>query len=105
MSKKFKSNPNRAHHTDPYAVMSAEQRFELLQTAKDGVFKIITFNKYRWGYENWVTMTSAMALGDYKAIHNIISGFRSSQSKKSALALIEEIECIKKSIKAYERGV
>lgn len=104
MSKKSNSNRayNRMQHHNPYVNMSNEQRYELLEDAKDGVFRIITRNKYRWGYENWVKMTTAIAMGEYATIHNIVSAFRQSQSKKSVMALVEEIELINKSM-IYER--
>lgn len=85
MSKKKK---NRKHNR----ILSPEQRYDLLNEAKDGIFNVITFNKYRWGYENWVKMTTAITMGDYNSIRSIVSGFRDTQSKRTVLELLDDIE-------------
>lgn len=86
MSKKSKKH--RKHNR----IISTEQRYDLLNEAKDGIFSVITFNKYRWGYENWVKMTTAITMSDYKTIRNIVSGFRDTQSKRTVLELLDDIE-------------
>lgn len=86
MSKKSKKH--RKHNR----ILSPEQRFDLLNEAKDGIFSVITFNKYRWGYENWVKMTTAITMGDYNTIRTIVSDFRDTQSKRTVLELLDDIE-------------
>jgi hypothetical protein len=90
MSKKSKKHrKNQRKHN---RILSPEQRFDLLNEAKDGIFSVITFNKYRWGYENWVKMTTAITLSDYHTIRTIVSGFRDTQSKRTVLELLDDIE-------------
>lgn len=71
---------------------TVEQRYHLIQVAKDGIFSIITFNKYRWGYENWCKMTTAISIGDYTTVRSIVSTFRDSQSKRSVMAFLDDID-------------
>lgn len=75
---------------------TTEQLYYMIEDAKDGIFSIITFNKYRWGYENWCKMTTAIAVGDYSTIRSIVNGFRDSQSKRSVIALLNEIDKLNK---------
>ena len=71
---------------------TVEQKYHLIQNAKDGIFSIITFNKYRWGYENWCKMTTAITIGDYAIIRSIVNGFRESQSKRSVIEFLNDID-------------
>ena len=71
---------------------TVEQRCHLIENAKDGIFSIITFNKYRWGYENWCKLTAAITIGDYKTVRSIVSNFRDSQSKRSVMAFLDDID-------------
>lgn len=80
------------NHKKKNRILSPAQRFDLLNEAKDGIFAVITFNKYRWGYENWVKMTTAITIGDYNTIRSIVSGFRDTQSKRTVLELLDDIE-------------
>lgn len=84
MSKKVHKNKKKFY--------TVEQRYHLIKDAKDGIFSIITFNKYRWGYENWCRMTTAITIGDYATIRNIVNGFRDSQSKRSVIAFLDDID-------------
>lgn len=86
MSKK--KNRNRKKNR----ILSPEQKFDMLNEAKDGIFAVITFNKYRWGYENWVKMTTAITMSDYHTVRSIVSGFRDTQSKRTVLELLDDIE-------------
>lgn len=74
------------------ASYTIEERYYMIESAKDGIFSIITFNKYRWGYENWCKMTTAIAVGDYNTIRHIVNGFRDSQSKRSVITFLNEID-------------
>lgn len=84
MSKKSKKSKRRFY--------TVEQRYSLIKDAKDGIFSIITFNKYRWGYENWCKMTTAITIGDYSTIRSIVSGFRDSQSKRTVMTFLDDID-------------
>lgn len=71
--------------------LTQAQKYDLLSTAKDALFEVITIKKYSWGYENWCTLMELMNACEYSKMQNIVSNFRNSKNKRYALELINDI--------------
>lgn len=72
--------------------MNESVLYDAQQAAKDRLFAIITFMKYRWGYDTWEDITYHIAISRYDVVKEIISKQRNSRNKRDALELCEEIE-------------
>lgn len=71
--------------------MNEAYLYELQQTAKDRLFAIVTFMKYRWGYDTWDDICYNIAISRYDVVKEIISRQRNSRNKRDALELCETI--------------
>ena len=78
---------------------TAEERYNMLETAKDQVLEIAWSNRSdkRWGYNNWVKITQLIRGNDYESIIPIIKGFRPSKSRTLMLQYLDDIIALERS--------
>lgn len=74
---------------------SDEDRCNMLNLAKDEVVDIAYANRFNWGYENWVTMTSHIRCGEYHKLIPIVKGFKPSKSRTIMLQYLDDIKALK----------
>lgn len=74
--------------------LSAAERYEMTETAKNEVFAIISSMKHCWGYERWAQLTSMVRCGRYEAMRDVIASCNNSLSKKLMLEYLDDIKAL-----------
>ena len=74
--------------------LSAAERYEMLQIAKDEVFSIISSMKHCWGYERWSKLTSLVRCGMYEDMRDVVASCNNSLSKKLLIEYLDDIKAL-----------
>lgn len=94
--------PTLTYKLEPFSNIlscTAEERYEMLETAKDQVVELAWSNRSnkRWGYANWVQITQHIRCDEYDKIIPIIKGFSPSKSRTLMLQYLDDIIALERS--------
>ena len=88
--------PTLTYKLEPFSNIlscTAEERYEMLETAKDQVVEIAWSQRSdkRWGYANWVKITQHIRADEYDKIIPIVEAQRAGKSRTLMLQYLDDI--------------